>query len=306
MTGEEEWHAWRALGVGASEVAGILGISPWATPTSVYAEKVHGISTFAGNDDTDFGSRIEAIMPDWFHDDTGLYVVGEQTWCTHTEHKHHRATVDGFVAESPESDIDDVLGVYEGKAAQPIAWDEVPAHYQAQVQWQLHVTGLQYGWLWVLHGRKPRAYVVERDDEDIAFIVAEVDRFWHDHVLAKVPPPVDASQVTARTLAALYPQQVPGVEVEVPASFVAELAAARLERKSVERRCDQLENELRALLGDAEIATVDGRKVATWKTQTARRIDLGRLEADHPEIADKYRTESTTRVLRVSTPKESA
>ena len=37
---DTEWHAWRAEGLGASEVAGVLGISPWATPWSVWARKM--------------------------------------------------------------------------------------------------------------------------------------------------------------------------------------------------------------------------------------------------------------------------
>ena len=40
MTDRAEWLAWRRSGIGASDVAGILGISPWASPFTVWADKL--------------------------------------------------------------------------------------------------------------------------------------------------------------------------------------------------------------------------------------------------------------------------
>lgn len=34
-----EWLEWRRNGIGATDVAGILGVSPWASPWSVWADK---------------------------------------------------------------------------------------------------------------------------------------------------------------------------------------------------------------------------------------------------------------------------
>jgi predicted phage-related endonuclease len=164
---------------------------------------------------------------------------------------------------------------------------------------------MTHAWVATLHGRRLEVYEVERDEADVEFIVGEVEAFWSTNVLGRVPPPVDASDLTARTLAALYPQHRPAVSVEVPDTLAAELVHARAEAKHWAEAQQAAENRLKALLGDAEVATVGGTKVATWKAQTARRIDLRRLEAERPEIAEQYRTESTSRVLRVNL-KESA
>ena len=41
MISREEWLEWRRGGLGGSDVAGVLGVSPWATPFSVWWSKVH-------------------------------------------------------------------------------------------------------------------------------------------------------------------------------------------------------------------------------------------------------------------------
>jgi putative phage-type endonuclease len=301
----QEWHAWRAEGIGASDVGAILGISPFGSRYTVWAEKAHGVVVFTENEATEFGKRAERMLAEWFHDRTGLHVVGEQTWCSHRDHSWRRATVDGFVAESEDSALADVLGVWEAKTTSVTAWDEIPPHIQAQVQWQLHVTDMTHAWVTTLHGRRLEVYEVERDDSDVEFIVGEVESFWNVNVLGNVPPAVDASDLTARTLAALYPQHRPAASVEIPETLAAELIQARAEAKRWAETQHAAENRLKALLGDAEVATVGGMKVATWKAQAARRVDLRRLEAEHPDIAEQYRTESSTRVLRVNL-KESA
>jgi integrase/recombinase XerC len=151
-TTAEAWHEWRGRGLGASDVGAVLGISPFASAFTVYAEKAEGVSVFTENEATDFGKRAEKMLAEWFHDRTGLHVVGEQTWCSHREHAWCRATVDGFVAESEDSALADALGVWEAKTTGASSWAEMPPHIQAQVQWQLFVTGMEHAWVSTLHG----------------------------------------------------------------------------------------------------------------------------------------------------------
>lgn len=35
-----EWLQWRRGGLGGSDIAGVLGLSPWSSPWSVWADKV--------------------------------------------------------------------------------------------------------------------------------------------------------------------------------------------------------------------------------------------------------------------------
>ena len=38
----EEWLSARRTGIGGSDIAAILGLSPWRTPLDVYRDKVDG------------------------------------------------------------------------------------------------------------------------------------------------------------------------------------------------------------------------------------------------------------------------
>ena len=53
-----EWLDWRRGGIGSSDIAAIIGLSPWATPYSVWAEKTGRLDNH-DNDDTvkEFGRR---------------------------------------------------------------------------------------------------------------------------------------------------------------------------------------------------------------------------------------------------------
>ena len=104
MSDRTDWLAWRRSGIGASDVAGILGLSPWASPFSVWASKIDDQADDHDNDAMEFGRRAEVMVAPWFADRTGLTVAGEQARCTHRDDTWKLCTVDGFVLDGPNSD----------------------------------------------------------------------------------------------------------------------------------------------------------------------------------------------------------
>ena len=53
---------------------------------------------------------------------------------------------------------------------------------------------------------------------------------------------------------------------------------------------DSIEAELDALLGDADVGTLNGEPVIERRAKKRPRLDVGRLRRDHPELADAYRS----------------
>lgn len=313
----DEWLAWRRNGIGASDVAGIIGLSPWASPFSVWASKVDDTPDRHDTNAMEFGRRAEVMVGPWFADRTGLHVIGEQERCTHADDPWKLCTVDGFVVESPASAIEDALGLLEIKTTGDSAadWaDGVPIHYQCQATWAMHVTDAPRCWFAVLHlafGRPEFAvYEFQRDADDEAFVVDRCTQFWHDYVQTGTPPPVDAHQATTDAIKAHWPT--------AEGSLTADHAARRLVERIkshkatlalAQQNVDAAENELRALLGDRE-ALIDGtddkgrpKVIASWKPQQSARPDITALKAAHPEIVAKHMNTTTTRVLRVPNPK---
>ena len=268
------WLEERRRGVGASDVAGIVGRSPWQTPWTIWAAKV-GLTELdsAPTESQAFGRRLEPVLADAFTDQTGLWVAAEQL-VVNVPATPWFATLDGLVLESHESDIADALGVFEAKFTAQPPWDEVPDHYHCQVQWQMMVTDLPRAWLAVYHvafGRPSfRVYEVERDQAEIEALVAMVERFWTRYVLTGEPPPPDAHPATTEAIGEAFAEPDPdadAVDLEALAGDVAELQNYRAMLKALRRDVELRENTIKARLGKATEGHIGGELICSWREQ---------------------------------------
>lgn len=308
-TTRADWLAWRRDGIGGSDIAAILGLSPWASPWSVWADKAGLLPPEPDNEAMAAGRWLEAAIGPWFAHETGLVVAGEQTMVTHPAHPWARCTVDGFVGHTQRQiDLLNAEGVIEIKVTGPgRRWDGPPPHYVAQVQWQLACTGYDRAWLTVLMGRRLDIHEITRDDDDIAFMLARADDFWHDHVVTGTPPATDGHDATLRAIAAVHPGHVEGQAVEaddVLRRTIDYWRAAKAAEKDAAAEVALHAAAITAALGDAEELTVDGQRAVSWRAQSARRLDAKALTAAHPDIAAGFTRETTYRVLRNHAPKE--
>jgi len=279
---ETDWLDKRREGIGASDVAGILSVSPYSTPFTVWADKVIGVE----KDPTEgmrWGQKLENLVADEFEEQTGLYIGNRQMLVHHPEYPWAMATLDGLEYEGPvASGIGDnyraipfrSLGNYEGKTETLFGrWDEIPDHYQIQVQWQLYVTGHDGGHIGCLHGgRQFEVYEFERDPGLINMILDRVSEFRGKHLTGGLdgetppPPEVDGHQATTRVIADLWEPE--GESVELEPKSVSDLVSLRLikaELKRLEDAKKELENRVKASLAEAETGLVDGVPVVTWR-----------------------------------------
>lgn len=290
--------------VGGSDVAAIVGLSPWKTAAGVWLEKTGRVDT--SHIDSEFmawGRRLEPAIIAAYATDNDLTVHpwgdNDPVVCDHAD--WHRATPDAVV-------LDDALWVGGLEVKTTSGWnahhwdDGVPVHYQLQCQWYMHVTDLPWWDVAVLIGGNDyRTYRLDRDEPAIGRMVEAVDRFWTDHVEADEPPPVTGPDDTFRFVAA-----TPDETAEVGSDAV-EAAAAYREAHEAERAARQAKDDaadrLRAALGTAvEGYDPAGRLVATWKPVTSARFDEQAFAADHPHLHARYKTARTHRRLNV--PKE--
>lgn len=303
--GREDWLAWRRQGVGASDVAAILGLSPWASPFSVWADKVGLLGDEEASEVMEAGQWLELAIAPWFEDRTGLHVSAKQMAVEHASNRLARCTLDGLVhegrqdAHDPVFLFDTALGGLEIKTTRPgKAWAEVPAHYQAQAQWQMYVCGLERVHFAVLAGRRlDTDLILERDQDDIDFMVEAVDRFWSTYVVTGEQPPTDGSDATARALAEMYPEQTPGkgVALDEHVGHLAAWTANKAAKRDHEKAEKAEAAAIKALLGDAEEGTVAGKRVVSWRQQS---------RTDRCPCGCGYESKTEFRVLRDHAPKE--
>jgi predicted phage-related endonuclease len=178
-------------------------------------------------------------------------------------------------------------------------FEGVPFHYQAQVQLYLHLTGLHRALVAILvGGQRLELHELGRDERAIRGLLDLSERFWR-YVETNEPPPPDSSDSTREAMATMFPEHKPGRTVRLMGAAwetYRELRRRRAQMDVLKRQVAELENKLKATMGDAERAIGPHDEDAlTWRTTEAKRIDVTRLRRDRPEIAAEYETATPTR-----------
>jgi putative phage-type endonuclease len=264
----DEWHAARRGGISASEIAAVLGISPWVSPFDLWWLKRSSEDSQAENRQMRRGRRYEALILEDFADEHPEFYVGQAVTARNTRRPWQVATPDGLAYEQPCTGsladppmfAGEPVAVIEAKTGQRGEWgepgtDDVPVHYRAQVLWQMDTLGLNVAYLPVLFGDQYAEYVVEYDETDVKLMREAAEAFL-ESVREDRQPDIDSHIATSRRLKRLHPELVDEV-VDVPATIVRQYQTARRLKKAAEDRMRLAENRVRGLLGPASHGAVD-------------------------------------------------
>lgn len=223
MTGDRAaWHEARSQAIGASEMAGILGCSPWASPLSVWVEKTgRGAGASQAPEVVErqrWGSLLEPVILHEYGQRAGLDV---EHWPQDKVVRHPdwpavpmSCTPDGTVV-SPEPRANVQVKCSDTWVAK--AWaGEIPLHVQVQVQAEMACREMSLSTVLVLlGGNRLEVFDIERDDELIYLMETEAARFWREHVEAKEAPAYDTHPATLKVLEHLHPDDN-GETVQLP------------------------------------------------------------------------------------------
>lgn len=276
-----QWLNQRAKGIGASESAAILGVSPWKSSLQLFYEK-KGIEP--GSKGEQFARRLglemEGPIARLYGEEVPTRKVlrapdGQFDLQTHKTLPYMVATLDGRVVIMPEDAMVGMRGqqaVLEIKTAaitKAAVWqDEPPIDYQVQVQHQLAVTGLDWGVLVALVGGVSLRYAdIKRDQEFINLLEAAVIEWWRRFELNDPPPP-DGTEATKDFLRRLYPSTVPE-SVTLPPEALEwddKLQRAKADMDEAKSRKLEAENNLKVMLGENVAGILPNGVIYTWKT----------------------------------------
>lgn len=286
----EQWLAVRRGGIGSSDAAAAVGLSPYKSPLELWLEKTGRKEgpDLSQSEAVFWGATLEAIIANVYANRTGNKVRRVNAVLQHPEHPFMLANLDRAVGSE---------GVLEVKTAGGHSaqfWEDgVPEHYQCQVIHQLAVTGKAWADVAVLIGGQDfRIYRIERDESQIADLIARESVFW-SQVESDEQPAVDGSESSGSALAFLYPRDS-GLEldcaesVELNALF-AQLLRVRSDLAGLEQSESLLRQQLQAALGEATAARFAAGRIS-WKcAKDSSRIDLTHLQAEHPALVEAYR-----------------
>jgi putative phage-type endonuclease len=314
MNATPDFLVTRRSGIGGSDAGAILGLSPWKTPLDVWLEKTGQADSMEDTAATYWGRKLEDLVADEYVARTGRKVERCNDTLRHPERFYMLGHVDRLIWDGDrrprvrgEIRTRRILECKTAGAFMAPEWgeagtDQIPEAYLCQVQHYLAVTGCEVADVAVLiGGRDFRLYEIPRDNELIRLLEDAEAQFWA-LVMENVPPaPRSLADIAKRWPRDSGGQVMASQEVE---QMVFELRAMKDHAKDLDARIEACEGEIKkALMDAAELITPDGRKLATWKTQTSKRVELSRLKTERPEIAAEFTTESTTRVFRLASPK---
>lgn len=287
--------------IGGSDVAAILGISPWRSPLDVYLDKIEPRKedielTEAKRKVLNRGTRMEPYVVDLLQEETGLEIVKRGQRYKDKELDFIAAEIDAEAASGENIEIKTV-SPYKAKEWGEQQTDAIPVHYTAQAMHGLMVTGKDVCVFGVLIGGDDfRIYQVERDNETIAAIREKEIQFWE--CIKNLTPP---EAVKVDDVLRLYGEDK-GSAIEANANIIDtfnQLRELEAQGKFLKSQIEEAKERIQLFMQDSAILTIDGLPVATWKTQTANRFNQSDFKLQHPDLFNQFVKSSSSRVFRL-------
>lgn len=285
---------------GASETAAIIGLDPFRNPADVYWSKVTTRERRDGSGDGEreamaIGHMLEPGLVDWCERETGEKFRRNQ-FRVSTQDALFSATFDGLAAKSCgcEAKTTGIAWPTKEQWGEPGS-DEVPDRVLVQCQHQMYVGDLDIVWVPALiGGRGRKLYCVARDNDLIAYLVAEVKSFWVNRIQARKPPEdITPSMETLKRI-----RREPESRVPLEEAVFAKYEESSEALKVLKKQNDQDKAELITALSEAECGVLPNGDLVTYLEQRRVTIDGKKLKEDDPAIYHNYAREKVYRVLR--------
>ncbi len=260
--GSPAWHELRATGVGGSDVAGIVGLSPWNSPYKVWAVKTGKLDdSFVPSEAAEWGNRLESLVLDKFeeehpelkvHRNVGTYANNVRPW--------QLANPDALYETK-----DGKFGIIEIKTSRyEDDWTDLPPlHYQTQVQWYdstfgfgepIYVAAL-------FSGSKYREFIVQPDLFAQGAYLAEVEKFL-ELVKNDTRPEFDGSMATYETVRTLHPDIDPEADCDL-GDIGMHYVIANNDFTKAETTLNEMKSRVLDAMGNAKRGLVQGEVIVT-------------------------------------------
>lgn len=291
----EDWLSVRKNGIGGSDAAAAVGLSPYMSPLELWLIKTGRDANLPKPDAGDttepvyWGTLLEPIVTASYTKQTGNRVRRVNAVLQHPQIPFMLANIDREVVGN--RDVQLLECKTAGEFGARLWRDGVPEYVHLQVQHQLAVTGRQAADVAVLLcGQKLEVHRVMRDDALIARLIELEVAFWR-YVETGTPPPADGSDSADRALRCLYPGAGGTVDFTGDRSLsstFADLVAVRADIESRQVVESKLKQTIQQAMGEADRAEFETGSVSFRRSRDGAGIDLQRLLADHPELAAQY------------------
>jgi len=282
--GTQEWLDWRLSGITATEASCAMGVSKWGTALSVYNDKLNP-KQHEPSEYEEWGSLLEDVIK--FKKFAKEHPEFEVRQGACYEREWRKCSLDGELWKDGKC-----VAILEIKTGSSSAdWDPVPDGYYAQVQWQMHVTGIHTTYFAVLiHGHEYFERQVEYDPIYVEKLEEKCQLLWNC-IQNQVPPepdPVHADIDQALVAEAAITNEDKDGEYEISDEEYATFIILRDKCKELEQKLAAQKLLFTNYLYRFQRLTYKGAKFATMVSMKGRdTIDAKRLKEDFPDVYDK-------------------
>ncbi len=298
----------RSKFIGGSDIAAILGVSPWRTIVDLWQDKITPRAERPRKKVFWRGERWESVVAEMLSLDLEaqghkVEIIGKNRRFIDAEHSMFAAEIDFEL----RLDSEDGITNCELKTVSPFAMNEwgdsgsdtLPVWYTAQAMWGLGVAPERRKRCIVaaLFGADElRTFDIPRDDETLSAMRSRAVSFWTEHVLTQVPP----EPITLEDLAKIFPKHVQGPALIADSNLeelVLRLRAVKSEIKARESEGELIEFQIKRAMKDCAELLIDGEPAATWKTRPSSWLDQGALKEQQPAIHKQFMRKGEARVF---------
>ena len=293
-----DWLALRKTGIGGSDAGAICGVNPFSSPMKVYRDKTSEGIEEQDSEAIRIGHNLEQYVAGRFSEATGLKVRRSNFMYRSVEHPFMIADVDRLIIGE-----DAGLECKTASAYNADKWKDgdIPLHYVMQCYHYMAVTGKRNWYIaCVILGREFVYRKLTWNDGIINSLIGAEGDFWNNHVIPKVLPAPDGSEVSDKVLQKYFKTakkasaiQLVGFDDKLKrrAEIVSSIEVLTTEQK-------QIEQEIKLYMKDNELAVNDRYKVS-WSNVDTTRLDTKRIKEEKPEIYSAYTKTTSSRRFQI-------
>ena len=281
--GSNEWLIERSKRVTATNIAAIMGISPWKTAMDLFNDKMGMGKPFITNPAIEHGKAMEDPIREYYEAKVGEWfppavVVGPEGW--------ELASLDGINSAKTRTLEIKTCGK---KVFEEALKGNVPSYYISQVQFGMMCVPTAIDCELVFYNCGIYAHVIlERDEEYITELYEAGKEFYETSIVAKLPPPLSekdsidmsndlAWMTLAQQALVIYPKM-----------------------KELEKKWKSLRAEIQDLTDDG---SCHGGGIKLTKKWRPGGLDTAKMEQDDIDIEKYRKSPSSSLMLTVNQKK---
>lgn len=277
----EEWLKKRKEGIGGSDAAAIVGLNPFSTPLSVWADKTSKIPEKEDTEKMKLGRDLEEYVAKRWSEKSGKKVRKINAILRSQKYPFAIADVDRMVVGENaglECKVTSSLNLKKYKNG------EYPANFYVQCVHYMAVTGAKRWYLAILvFGQGIIDFVVQRNQSEIDSLMEQEAEFW-EYVKTEKMPKLDGLQPTTDALSQIYyDDEDKSIELFGRDQLIARYFDLANEVSEIKMEQEKIKQELMKDMGDNKYGVCGEYKVI-WGNQTRATFDRDAFAEKYPQI----------------------